>query len=85
LRLLRTPEREGRTVVEQLAYVAGLFDGEGSVGLYQGRLSGWNFRVQLVQNESVEARALRIEQVDVARRPCGGSPHAAPDRELKGG
>ena len=48
----------------ELAYVAGLFDGEGSVGLYQGQLGGWNFRVQLVQNESAEARALWMAMAD---------------------
>jgi hypothetical protein len=41
-----------------LAYVAGLFDGEGSIGIYRSTSGGWNFRVQLVQNESVEALAL---------------------------
>jgi hypothetical protein len=39
-------------------YVAGLFDGEGSIGLYEGKQGGWNFRVQLVQNESPEALLL---------------------------
>jgi hypothetical protein len=49
----------------ELAYVACLFDGEGSVGLYQGRLSGWNFRVQLVQDDLVEVRHTLRQIVNV--------------------
>jgi hypothetical protein len=40
-----------------LPYVAGLFDGDGSVGIYQGRSGGWTFRVQMIQNERYPAMA----------------------------
>ena len=47
-----------------LPYVAGLFDGEGSVGIYQGRRGGWTFRIQMTQNESPGALTLWMTLCD---------------------
>ena len=47
-----------------LPYVAGLFDGEGSIGIYRGREGRWNFRVQMIQNESPDALTLWMALCD---------------------
>jgi len=39
-------------------YIAGLFDGEGSVGLYSNGGSGFGVRVQMVQTETATSRPL---------------------------
>lgn len=44
-----------------LAYVAGLFDGEGSIGVYayeRGKLRNVHFRTQMVQNETPASRLI---------------------------
>lgn len=50
-----------------LEYIAGFFDGEGSIGIYSnsGRKEsvGWNLRTQLVQNVSPESEAILDELV----------------------
>lgn len=41
-----------------LPYLAGLFDGEGSLGLYEGKTNNFSFRVQMVQNVTPESTVI---------------------------
>lgn len=53
-----------------LSYLAGFFDGEGSIGIYKnGRRTGWTLRVQITQTISVRS----TELLTVLRGRWGGS------------
>ena len=63
--------RAMKTTLEQLAYWAGFFDGEGCIGLYCGK-SGWNHKITLSQK--------RIEPLKDLERLFGGRAHLRTDK-----
>lgn len=55
--------------VISLEYIAGFFDGEGSIGIYQSGQKAWHLRTQLTQNICLESTAL----LDDVRELFGGN------------
>ncbi len=80
VRLRRDVISKRSLTVEQLVYLAGFFDGEGSVGLYYHKKQNqWKARINIAQNDSRHALRLMSLWAEV----FGGTVHKRKHGDLE--